>query len=72
MSQLPFHANRATSVEKYLKASLENLQLDYIDLYLIHAPFAFKDGDDFFPKDEAGKLILDLTTDHVSLWKVRK
>uniref|UniRef100_A0A914YHQ2 NADP-dependent oxidoreductase domain-containing protein n=1 Tax=Panagrolaimus superbus TaxID=310955 RepID=A0A914YHQ2_9BILA len=33
--------NRAEDVEPQLKASLEKLGLDYIDLYLIHMPVAF-------------------------------
>lgn len=68
--QLPFNANRASSVEKYLKKSLENLQLNYIDLYLIHAPFGMQEGDEILPKDKDGKILLDPTTDHVLLWKV--
>lgn len=68
-TKLPFNANRASSVEKYLKKSLENLQLNYIDLYLIHAPFGMQEGDEILPKDKDGKILLDPTTDHVLLWK---
>lgn len=69
--QLPFNAYRAHSVEKYLKKSLEDLKLDYLDMYLIHGPFGFVESDEPFPKDEEGKLKLDFDIDHVSLWKVR-
>lgn len=57
-------------MEKYITKSLENLKLDYIDMYLIHGPFGFVEGDDILPKDENGKFLLDYETDHLSLWKV--
>lgn len=57
-------------MEKYLKQSLKLLRLDYLDMYLIHAPFGMKEGDDVLPKDENGKILMDMNTDHVSLWKV--
>lgn len=68
-TKLPFNAYRAHSVEKYLKKSLEDLKLDYLDMYLIHAPFGFVEGDELFPKDEEGKMKLDFDIDHVALWK---
>ncbi|VVD03936.1 aldo-keto reductase family 1 member B1-like [Leptidea sinapis] len=44
-------------VEGALKTSLENLGLEYLDLYLIHWPQAYKEGDDLFPVDANGKAI---------------
>nr|XP_020757460.1 prostaglandin F synthase 1-like isoform X2 [Odocoileus virginianus texanus] len=42
-----------------LEKSLKSLQLDYVDLYIIHYPLALKPGKELFPKDENGKLIFD-------------
>lgn len=65
--------NRASSVEKYLRNSLADLKLDYIDLYLIHTPFAVPDiTDGQFQKHENGDLVLDLESNHIETWKVNK
>lgn len=66
-SKLPFHgAGHPDAVEFFLKISLENLQLDYLDLYLIHFPVGFNfKGDESFDASAAD-------TDHEALWKVSK
>lgn len=63
--------NRASSVEKYLKNSLADLQLSYIDLYLIHVPFCMPDTDGDFHRHENGDIVLDTAINHVDTWKVR-
>ncbi|KAG8540591.1 hypothetical protein GDO81_018985 [Engystomops pustulosus] len=55
-------------VRSCLEKSLKDLQLDYIDLYLIHNPIEFKPGDDLLPMDENGKLIYH-NTDIRDTWK---
>lgn len=50
-------AHRQESVVEACRQSLRRLKLEYIDLYLIHWPFAFaEDGHPIKPLDEAGKL----------------
>ncbi|XP_069846661.1 aldo-keto reductase family 1 member C13-like [Dipodomys merriami] len=55
-------------VQPSLERSLANLKLDYVDLYLMHYPVAMKPGDDLYPTDEHGKLILD-TVDFCATWE---
>lgn len=47
---------------------LSALKLAYIDLYLMHWPFAFEHGDNLIPKDEQGKIKFERTPVHVT-WK---
>ncbi|CAG2066070.1 unnamed protein product, partial [Timema podura] len=71
VTKLPMVGLQADKVEKYLNRSLAALQLTYVDLYLIHFPCGLEEkGENLFPQDESGNLILDKTTEHVSLWKV--
>jgi diketogulonate reductase-like aldo/keto reductase len=51
--------HRPERVRPALEASLKKLQLDYLDLYLIHTPFAFQPGDEQDPRDANGNVIYD-------------
>src|ERR1700754_2289046 len=51
--------HRPERVRAALKASLERLGLDAVDLYLMHTPFAFQPGDDQDPRDSHGAVIYD-------------
>ena len=51
--------HRPERVKAAFEASLKKLQLEYIDLYLIHTPFAFQPGDEQDPRDANGKVIYD-------------
>nr|XP_054415854.1 aldo-keto reductase family 1 member D1 isoform X3 [Pongo abelii] len=42
-------------VRPTLERTLRVLQLDYVDLYIIEVPMAFKPGDEIYPRDENGK-----------------
>lgn len=52
-----------------MEASLKKLGLDYVDLYLIHTPFAFRPGDDQDPRDESGAVIYDEETSLLDTWR---
>ncbi|XP_068098621.1 aldo-keto reductase family 1 member A1 [Hyperolius riggenbachi] len=55
-------------VEGALKKTLSDLQLTYLDLYLMHWPYAFKKGDNIFPQNPDGSLQYDYT-DYKDTWK---
>jgi diketogulonate reductase-like aldo/keto reductase len=61
--------HRPPRVKPAFEASLKKLQLDFIDLYLIHTPFAFQPGDDQDPRDANGNVIYDKTVTLLDTWK---
>jgi len=70
-TKLPCNAMKAEKVRRFLNLSLKNLQMDYVDLYLIHDPFGVegKHDYDFYPLDDRGRAILDMNTDLLAIWK---
>jgi diketogulonate reductase-like aldo/keto reductase len=61
--------HRPERVKPALDASLRRLQLDYIDCYLIHTPFAFQPGDEQDPRDAHGRVIYDSGVTLVETWR---
>jgi diketogulonate reductase-like aldo/keto reductase len=61
--------HRPERVKPAFEASLRRLQLDYVDLYSTHTPFAFKAGDEQDPRDKNGNVIYDDATTLKETWK---
>ncbi|HEV2328686.1 MAG TPA: aldo/keto reductase [Verrucomicrobiae bacterium] len=61
--------HRPERVKPAFEASLKKLQLDYVDLYLIHTPFAFRPGDNQDPRDANGNVIYDNETTLLDTWR---
>ncbi len=61
--------HRPERVEPAFEGSLDRLGLNYIDLYLIHTPFAFKPGNDQDPRDENGNVIYDKGVTLLDTWR---
>lgn len=55
-------------VKPALLKSLKNLQIEYLDLYLIHWPMGYKEaGDNLFPKDDKEQALYS-DVDYVDTW----
>jgi diketogulonate reductase-like aldo/keto reductase len=61
--------HRPERVKPAFETSLKKLQLDYVDLYLIHTPFAFQPGDEQDPRDANGNVIYDKGVTLLDTWK---
>ena len=61
--------HRPERVEPAFEASLERLGLKYLDLYLIHTPFAFQPGDEQDPRDQNGNVIYDNGVTLLDTWR---
>jgi len=61
--------HRPERVRPAFEASLEKLQVDYVDLHLIHTPFAFKPGDEQDPRDASGRVIYDKGVTLLDTWR---
>ncbi|KAJ8031685.1 Alcohol dehydrogenase [NADP(+)] A [Holothuria leucospilota] len=64
------HFYRPERVEHALRLSLKDLQLDYVDLYLMHSPMAvqYKGDKEVMPKGDDGQWLLD-DVHYTETWK---
>jgi len=61
--------HRPERVRAALEVSLRRLQLDYLDCYLVHTPFAFRPGDEMYPRDEHDQPAYDPGVTLVETWR---
>ncbi len=65
--------HRPERVEPAFNASLDRLQLNYLDLYLIHTPYAFQPGDEpgdgYDPRDQNGNVLYDKEVTLLDTWR---
>jgi diketogulonate reductase-like aldo/keto reductase len=61
--------HRPERAKRAFEASLQKLQLDFVDLYLIHTPFAFQPGDEQDPRDASGNVIYDKGVTLLDTWR---
>jgi len=61
--------HRPERVEAAFQVSLDRLRLSYLDLYLIHTPFAFQSGDDQDPRDQNGDILYDNGVTLFDTWR---
>lgn len=60
--------HRPERVKPAFDASRRRLQLDDIDCYIIHTPFAFQPGDEQDPRDASGRVIYDSGVTLAETW----
>jgi alcohol dehydrogenase (NADP+) len=60
--------HRPERVKPAFDASLDRLGLNYLDLYLIHTPFAFLPGDEQDPRDQNGNIVYDRGVTLLETW----
>ena len=61
--------HRPERVEPAFEASLDRLRLNYLDLYLIHTPFAFQPGEEQDPRDQNGDVLYDRDITLLDTWR---
>jgi alcohol dehydrogenase (NADP+) len=60
--------HRPERVAPAFEASLKRLRIDYLDLYLIHTPYAFLPGENQDPRDTNGNVIYDRDVNLIDTW----
>jgi len=61
--------HRPEHVESAFEASRNRLGISFVDLYLVHTPFAFRPGDDLDPRDEHGNILYDEGVTPIDTWR---
>jgi alcohol dehydrogenase (NADP+) len=61
--------HRPERVEPAFEASLDRMRLEYLDLYLIHTPYAFQPGDEQDPRDQNGNVLYDNGVTLLDTWR---
>ena len=61
--------HRPERVKAAFDGSRRRLQIDTVDCYIIHTPFAFQPGDEQDPRDERGQVIYDSGVTLVDTWR---
>jgi alcohol dehydrogenase (NADP+) len=61
--------HRPERVKPAFEANLDRLGLRYLDLYLIHTPFAFQPGDEQDPRDQNGNVLDDSGVTLLDTWR---
>jgi diketogulonate reductase-like aldo/keto reductase len=61
--------HRPERVKPAFDGSRKRLQIDTVDCYIIHTPFAFRPGDEQDPRDEHGQVIYDPGVTLVETWQ---
>jgi diketogulonate reductase-like aldo/keto reductase len=61
--------HRPERVKPAFDASCRRLQVDYVDCYVIHTPFAFRPGDEQDPRDDQGRVIYDSGVSLLETWQ---
>jgi diketogulonate reductase-like aldo/keto reductase len=70
VTKLPPIGMRPQHVPHFVEKSLKALQLDYLDLYLVHLPIGLQyvDDEQIWPTKD-GQILIDFETDLEAIWK---
>ncbi len=61
--------HRPERVQPAIESSRDRLRVEYIDLYLIHTPYAFRPGDEQDPRDQNDNVLYDESTTLMDTWR---